>query len=148
MIRSKDLIPQIYNTSLDFTLFEAILDTIYSEAFIGCDKLKGLHSPRQCFTEDLYKLSNLFELSSSNRQLLKVYRLMLKSKGSEEACLSAIKYCGVELNAIQPHPLGYTFEEGTLTFYTKSLKNFNSKLFDILKKTVFPVGLQVKFEVE
>lgn len=148
MIRSKDLIPQIYNTSLDFTLFEAILDTIYSEAFIGCDKLQGLHSPRQCFTENLYKLSNLFELSSSNRQLLKVYRLMLKSKGSEEACLAAIKYCGIDLNLNDEHPLGYYFENGTLTFYTKSLKDFNSSLFDIFKRTIFPIGIQVKFYIE
>lgn len=160
MINSAKVVPEIYNTSLDFKIFEAILDCIYSEADLMCANLKGLHSPRQCFSENLEKLSKLTNIKTTNRQLMKVYNLMLKSKGTLEAVEAAMLYSGVELTKLESIPenglsiyrrfvrprknqnneyLGVTiYYEGKFT------SNFNSELFQKLRSTLIPFNCQLQ----
>lgn len=146
MIRSKDLIPEVYNTSLDFKVFEAVLDILFSDADIKCSRLQGLHSPRQCFDENLGKLSELFDLLTSDRQLLKNYRLMLKSKGTQPAIEAALQFCGARLaknlpETIQNPTLSISNDKVLCTYYV-IFKNFDAKLFFKLRKMLFPANMQ------
>lgn len=162
MIRTKNIIPQIYNTSHDFQLFEAILDALFSEADISCAKLQGLHSPRQCFEENLGKLSRNLGIETSDRELLKKYRLMLKNKGTTEAVEAAILYCGAELVLAKDNLNGYGSvyyrdlswksdkdnpNFNIITYYIKSFKNFNKQLFEKLRKMILPFNVQIIFEI-
>jgi len=162
MIRTKNIIPQIYNTSHDFQLFEAILDTLFSEADIGCAKLQGLHSPRQCFEENLGKLSRNLGIETSDRELLKKYRLMLKNKGTMEAVEAAILYCGAELILADKDHNGYGSiyyrnlswkqenpnpEVNIITYYASSFKNFNKQLFEKLRKMILPFNVRITLEI-
>lgn len=147
MIRSKDLVPEIYNTSLDFKVFEAILDTLFSEANVNCARLQGLHSPRQCFDENLGKLSGLFDLLTSDRQLLKNYRLMLKSKGTQPAIEAALQFCGAfpeeNLQNNKPNPEIKDTDKGIICTYFVAFKNFDSKLFFKLRRMLIPANIQL-----
>lgn len=153
MIRSKDLIPEVYNTSLDFKVFEAVLDILFSDADIKCSKLQGLHSPRQCFDENLGKLSELFDLLTSDRQLLKNYRLMLKSKGTQPSIEAALQFCGAKIIKNLPNdmqnPTISSLDDSSLgdkilcTYYV-IFKNFNAKLFFKLRKMLFPANMQFR----
>ena len=148
MIRSKDLIPEIYNTSLDFKVFEAVLDILFSDADIKCSKLQGLHSPRQCFDENLGKLSELFDLLTSDRQLLKNYRLMLKSKGTQPSVEAALQFCGANIiknlpNAVQNPTISDLGDKILCTYYV-IFKNFDAKLFFKLRKMLFPANMQFR----
>lgn len=162
MIRTKNIIPQIYNTSHDFQLFEAILDTLFSEANIGCAKLQGLHSPRQCFEENLGKLSRNLGIETSDRELLKKYRLMLKNKGTMGAVEAAILYCGAELILADKDHNGYGSvyyrdlsweqenpnpEVNIITYYVSSFKNFNKQLFEKLRKMILPFNVRITLEI-
>lgn len=148
MIRSKDLIPEVYNTSLDFKVFEAVLDILFSDADIKCSKLQGLHSPRQCFDENLGKLSELFDLLTSDRQLLKNYRLMLKSKGTQPSIEAALQFCGAKIvknlpNATQNPTISSSGDKILCTYYV-IFKNFDAKLFFKLRKMLFPANMQFR----
>lgn len=147
MIRSKDLVPEIYNTSLDFKVFEAILDTLFSEADVNCARLQGLHSPRQCFDENLGKLSGLFDILTSDRQLLKNYRLMLKSKGTQPAIEAALQFCGVKIDKqLQEEGRNPEIKDtklGTTCTYYVTFKDFDSKLFSKLRQMLLPANIQL-----
>lgn len=148
MIRSKDLIPEVYNTSLDFKVFEAVLDILFSDADIKCSKLQGLHSPRQCFDENLGKLSELFDLLTSDRQLLKNYRLMLKSKGTQPSIEAALQFCGAKIVKNLPNttqnPTISSLGDKILCTYYVIFKNFDAKLFFKLRKMLFPANMQFR----
>lgn len=148
MIRSKDLIPEVYNTSLDFKVFEAVLDILFSDADIKCSKLQGLHSPRQCFDENLGKLSELFDLLTSDRQLLKNYRLMLKSKGTQPSIEAALQFCGAKIVKNLPNdtqnPTIISLGDKILCTYYVIFKNFDAKLFFKLRKMLFPANMQFR----
>ena len=160
MIDSAKIVPEIYNTSLDFKIFEAILDCIYSEADLMCANLKGLHSPRQCFSENLEKLSKLTNIKTTNRQLIKVYNLMLKSKGTLEAVEAAMLYSGIELTKLESIPknelsrykreiIPRTDSENnyagvTICYEGKFTSNFNSELFQKLRSTLIPFNCQLQ----
>ena len=144
MIKTANIIPQIYNTSFDFTLFEAVIDLICNGIDSRIPSLKGLHSPEQCFNENLGNLAAQFNLNSQDRDLLSKYRLMVKNKGTEKAVEAAIRHCGGEI-------VGTPTKEETsdgqyLVSYQLAFESFDHDLFDTLLRRVAPFNMQVSIE--
>lgn len=144
MIKTSEFVPQIYNTSFDFTLFEAIIDLLCNGIDSRIPSLKGLHSPEQCFNENLGNLAAQFNLNTQNRELLSKYRLMVKNKGTEKAIEAALHYCGAE--AIVGEPTKVASGDNYFITYKVSFKSFDYDLFDTLMKRLAPFNVQVSVE--
>lgn len=98
MISTKKTLPEVYSESFDMSVFTGLLDLLYGARELDQLRAKNIHSPSQCFTEDLSRLASLFNLSSSaTRQLISNYRLLVKKKGSALAIKSlALFAAGLE----------------------------------------------------
>lgn len=143
MIRIKELIPEIYNTSHDFKIFEALLEAVFNKSDTQKNVLFGLHSPERCFDENLGKLANLFDLPTSDRSLLKYYRLMRKSKGTKQAVEATIEACGA---TVEGDPV-ISYDSSSFrcqVVYEVNFGTFNIRLFDILRRRLIEFGCQLQ----
>ena len=70
IIKTKDSVPQIYSDSYDMLLFFALLDGLQASSFLDISRVRGQHSPINCFEEDLKGLATCFDIPTLNRELL------------------------------------------------------------------------------
>ena len=150
MIKSSELVPRVYSEkSFDFHLFTALLDLIFNSVDSDISAIKGLHSPKDCFNENLGRLSRFINLDTADRVLLSRYRLMNKSKGTQQTLMSIIEFCGgvIVKNGDSDK---FTINENSITvILSKSeTKTFNDKLFMTLLRRMFPIYGQVKVILE
>lgn len=138
MIIIADQIPDIYNTSHDFKVFEAILAVLFNQIDIRTQRSKYAHSPDRCFDEDLGSLASLFNLPAVDRTLLKYYGLMTKNKGTKEAAKAMAEFCGMSSIKLTTNGNEITIEA--------NIGNFNSKLFNIMKRRLLPFNCVVKIK--
>lgn len=141
MIKTKDLVPEIYNTSHDFKVFEALLDAVFNKSDVEAKSLKNLHTPDRCLQENLYLLASLFDLPTADRTLLKYYRLLRKSKGTQNSVESAIEACGATIKS-KPY-IAATNANCQIT-YTVEFNNFDVRLFDILRRRLVEFNCQLQ----
>lgn len=141
MIESKNLLPKIYSTSHDFLLFEALIDVAFNSIDAKIPALKALHSPENCFQENLSSLAKCFDLETTDRQLLKQYRLMVKSKGTQKSIEAAIFFCGAK--RISKPEISSKVDEFRIT-YKAIYDQFDQKLFKTLMSRLLPVNCQIQ----
>lgn len=140
MIKSEDLIPEIYNTSYDFSIFKAAIDLVFNAAEFRISSLIGLHSPENCFNELLPHLATLVNLkSSTDRQLLKQFMLMKKSKGTEPTFRGILIACGANGEKIE---INKNFKTVKIV-----CDSFNSKLFKELIGKLAPFNFNLSLEI-
>lgn len=138
MIKASELIPEIYNTSYDFSIFEALIDLAFNSAEFRVDSLFGLHSPEKCFNRMLPHLATLVNLeSSTDRQLLKQFMIMKKSKGTTPVFYGILRACGAEDFKVFP-------EEKLVRVVSSS---FNSNLYKELVGKLAPFSFDLSLEI-
>ena len=141
MIESRNLLPKIYSTSHDFLLFEALMDVAFNSIDAKIPALKALHSPESCFQENLSSLAKCFNLETTDRQLLKQYRLMVKSKGTRKSIEAAIFFCGAK--EISEPEIDSRINEFKIT-YNAVYDQFDQKLFKTLMSRLLPANCQIQ----
>ena len=137
MIRTSTLVPEIYNTSYDFTIFEAVMDIVFNAADSKIWAVQGLHSPRDCFEENLSGLASLFNLESTNRLLLEKFRMMLRGRGSKDAIQSALVCCGATDFKQVPS------DDGNVVYNIVG-ESFAFDLFDSLMEKLLPADIVIQ----
>lgn len=151
MIKCNELVPKVYSEkSFDFHLFTALLDLIFNSVDSDILAIRGLHSPKDCFDENLGRLSRFINIDTSDRKLLSKYRLMNKSKGSLSTLKSIIESCGGIISLNQDGSQKITESNSTILIILSSeeTKSFNDKLFTVLIRRMFPFYGQVKVILE
>lgn len=142
MIKTKDLVPEIYNTSHDYKIFEALLDAVFNKSDVNSKSLQNLHNPGKCLQENLYRLAAFFDLPTADRVLLRYYRLLRKSKGTRGAVESAIEACGATIKS-EPDIVNPTNTNCQIT-YAVEFNNFDVRLFDVLRRRLIEFNCQLR----
>lgn len=150
MIITKKLVPQIYNTSYDFTLFEAAFDMAFNSVDNRIGSVRGLHSPVNCFEENLQKLASLFNLPEAERNLIKNFKNLIKIKGTRPAIEESLFLCGIDRIVsykISEHNISEQ-EKPTQYFttieYLVNFSSFKDTLFTFLMEKLAPANCQIK----
>lgn len=94
MIRAKDLIPQIYSESFDMSIFLGLIDLIYNARDAKIEILKNSHFPASCIESKLKNLAKIFNIDTSNRDIIANYKLLVKQKGTLSTIQSLALLCG------------------------------------------------------
>lgn len=150
MIKSSELVPSIYSEkSFDFHLFTALIDLVFNSVDSDISAIKGLHSPKYCFDENLGRLSRFINLDTADRVLLSRYRLMNKSKGTLQTLMSIIEFCGGVIAVEDSLPkIEINDTSAIITLSNSETKVFNDQLFMTLLRRMFPFYGQVKVILE
>ena len=91
MIDVKKRLPQVYSQSYDMSIFIGLLNLIYNSRAVDDLRAKVSHCPLHCFDEDVPRLASLFGLpASATRDILSVYRRLVKIKGTSTAVQKAV----------------------------------------------------------
>lgn len=91
MIDVKKRLPQVYSQSYDMSIFIGLLNLIYNSRAVDNLRAKVSHCPLHCFDEDVPRLASLFGLpTSATRDILSVYRRLVKIKGTSTAVQKAV----------------------------------------------------------
>ena len=91
MIDVKKRLPQVYSQSYDMSIFIGLLNLIYNSRAVDNLRAKVSHCPLHCFDEDVPRLASLFGLpTSATRDILSVYRKLVKIKGTSTAVQKAV----------------------------------------------------------
>ena len=91
MIDVKKRLPQVYSQSYDMSIFIGLLNLIYNSRAVDNLRAKVSHCPLHCFDEDVPRLASLFGLpTSATRDILSVYRRLIKIKGTSAAVQKAV----------------------------------------------------------
>jgi uncharacterized repeat protein (TIGR02543 family) len=133
IIKTKDSVPQIYSDSYDMLLFFALLDGLQASSFLDISRVRGQHSPINCFEEDLKGLATCFDIPTLNRELLLNYRLITKYKGTEKAILAAFYFSGARNTVI------YTLN-GAI-YVVADLTSLDTVLLNVLLDRWLPINV-------
>ena len=133
MVRSKKLIPEVYSGSYDFSIFTGLIDLIYTSREVDILRIKNAHRPKRAFTEDLVHLASLFGLgTTANRELLQMYRMLVKNKGTKPAVKAAVAY----VTNVRPTEENVLIYKNRITLYTDGTTSETVSSTDAKAKTI------------
>lgn len=133
MVQSKKLIPQVYSNSYDFSIFTALIDLIYTSREVDILRIKNAHRPQHAFKEDLVHLASLFGLGIvADRDLIQMYRTLVKNKGTKPAVKAAVAYA----TNVRPTESNVTVYKNRITIYTDGTTSETVSSTDAETKTI------------
>ena len=133
MVQSKKLIPQVYSNSYDFSIFTALIDLIYTSREVDILRIKNAHRPQHVFKEDLVHLASLFGLGVvADRDLIQMYRTLIKNKGTRPAVKAAVAYA----TNVKPTEENVTIYKNRITLYTDGTTSETVSSTEAAAKTV------------
>lgn len=143
---SKNLIPEIYSTSYDMSIFTGLINLVFGAREPDLITLSSIHSSNDCRSDLVERLATLFNLKTANRELIANYRLLIKNKGTEQSIKDLALLCGAKSILEDSNNLSLRKEEGSQnTFLLETdVSEMDSELFYNLLKRISPVNITIK----